>query len=130
MQRIGQKFQEFNSDSAVMVVLEGDKPLGDEARHYYDDLVKTTRAGPRHVEHVQNFWGDRITAAGSQSEDGKAAYVQVNLAGNQGETLGTNPWKPCERSSPNHTRQRDSRPTSPGRPRRSPTATKPPTRAW
>src|SRR5258708_431597 len=89
MKRIGEKFQEFNSDSAVMVVLEGDKPLGDEARHYYDDLVKRLEHDTRHVQHVQNFWGDRITAAGSQSEDGKAAYVQVNLAGNQGETLGT-----------------------------------------
>jgi RND superfamily putative drug exporter len=89
MQRIGEKFQEFNSDSAVMVVLEGDTQLGDEARHYYDDLVKRLEQDTKHVQHVQNFWGDRITAAGSQSEDGKAAYVQVNLAGNQGETLGT-----------------------------------------
>lgn len=39
-----------------------------------------------HVEHVQDFWGDPLTAAGSQSNDGKAAYVQVYLVGNQGET--------------------------------------------
>jgi RND superfamily putative drug exporter len=37
---------------------------------------------------VQDLWGDRLTAAGAQSADGKAAYVQVNLAGNQGTTLG------------------------------------------
>ena len=42
---------------------------------------------PRHIEHVQDFWGDPLTAAGSQSPDGKAAYVQVFLAGNQGEAL-------------------------------------------
>ena len=41
-----------------------------------------------HVQHVQNYWGDLITAAGSQSTDGIAAYVQVNLAGNHSETLG------------------------------------------
>ena len=29
-----------------------------------------------------------LTAAGAQSPDGKAAYVQINLAGNQGTTLG------------------------------------------
>ena len=39
-------------------------------------------------EHVQDLWGDRLTAAGAQSPDGKAAYVQLNLAGNQGTTLG------------------------------------------
>src|SRR5262249_35359489 len=39
----------------------------------------------KHVQHIQDFWGDTLTAAGSQSTDGKAAYVQVFLAGNQGE---------------------------------------------
>ena len=36
---------------------------------------------------MQDLWGDRLTAAGVQSPDGKAAYVQLNLAGNQGTTL-------------------------------------------
>src|SRR3984893_18988966 len=31
---------------------------------------------------------DPLTRAGAQSEDGKAAYVQVYLAGNMGEALG------------------------------------------
>ncbi|AMC62590.1 transmembrane transport protein MmpL5 [Mycobacterium tuberculosis variant africanum] len=31
--------------------------------------------------------GDPLTATGAQSSDGKAAYVQVKLAGNQGESL-------------------------------------------
>ena len=35
---------------------------------------------------MQDFWGDPLTAAGSQSSDGKAAYVQIYLVGNQGET--------------------------------------------
>ena len=37
---------------------------------------------------MQDLWGDRLTAAGAQSPDGKAVYVQLNLAGNQGTTLG------------------------------------------
>src|SRR5262249_17897237 len=41
----------------------------------------------KHVQHIQDFWGDPLTAAGSQSADGKAAYVQVFLSGNQGEAL-------------------------------------------
>ena len=44
-------------------------------------------ADKKHVEHIQDFWGDPLTAAGSQSADGKAAYVQLYLAGNQGESL-------------------------------------------
>lgn len=88
MKHIGDKFGEFGSDSVLMIILEGDQPLGDQARAYYAGLVRTLDADTRHVEHVQDFWGDRITSAGSQSEDGKAAYVQVHLAGNQGSAEG------------------------------------------
>jgi putative drug exporter of the RND superfamily len=87
MQRIGKVFGEFDSDSAVMVVLEGQAPLGDAAHRFYDDLVRRLAQDRKHVEHIQDFWGDPLTAAGSQSADGKAAYVQVFLAGRQGETL-------------------------------------------
>lgn len=87
MKRIGEVFKEFDSDSAVMVVLEGQAPLGDAAHRFYDDLIGKLAQDHRHVEHIQNFWGDPLTAAGSQSPDARAAYVQVFLAGRQGETL-------------------------------------------
>jgi putative drug exporter of the RND superfamily len=87
MKRMGKLFQEFDSDSVAMVVLVGDKPLGSDTRHFYDDLVRQLEHDTEHVQHVQNFWGDLITAAGNQSADSKAAYAQVNLAGNQGETV-------------------------------------------
>src|SRR6476620_7102779 len=77
--RIGKVFHEFDSDSAAMIVLEGDQPLGVDAHHYYDGLVKKLEQDTKHVEHVQDFWGDPLTAAGSQSTDGKAALVQVYL---------------------------------------------------
>lgn len=80
--RIGAVFDEFDSDSAAMVVLEGDKPLGPEAHAYYDTLIQRISQDHKHVQHVQDFWGDPLTAAGSQSPDAKAAYVQVFLAGN------------------------------------------------
>ncbi|HEU4360288.1 MAG TPA: MMPL family transporter [Mycobacterium sp.] len=86
MKRIGKVFDEFSSDSSVMVVLEGQQPLGDAAHHFYDELVTKLEADTKHVEHIQDFWSDPLTAAGSQSPDGKAAYVQVYLVGNQGET--------------------------------------------
>jgi RND superfamily putative drug exporter len=85
--RIGKVFQEFDSDSAAMIVLEGDQPLGADAHHYYDGLVQKLTQDTKHVQHIQDFWGDPLTAAGSQSTDGKAALVQVYLAGNQGTSL-------------------------------------------
>lgn len=87
MERIGEVFDEFDSDSAAMIVLEGDEPLGADAHVFYDELVQRLLQDTEHVEHVQDFWGDPLTAAGSQSPDGKAAYVQVYLRGNQGEAL-------------------------------------------
>ena len=87
MKRVGEVFEEYKSDSAVMILLEGDKPLGAEAHKYYDELVDRLEADTNHVEHVQDFWGDPLTATGAQSSDGKAAYVQVYLAGNMGEAL-------------------------------------------
>jgi RND superfamily putative drug exporter len=88
MMRIGKVFEEFDSDSSAMIVLEGDKPLGEDAHRFYDDMVAQLRADTKHVQHIQDFWGDPLTRAGAQSDDGKAAYVQVYLAGNMGEALG------------------------------------------
>src|SRR6476661_5926298 len=88
MMRIGTDFQEFDSDSSAMIVLEGDAPLGQDAHRFYDDMIAKLRADTKHVQHIQDFWGDPLTRVGAQSEDGKAAYVQVYLAVNMGEALG------------------------------------------
>ncbi|MBX5489058.1 MAG: RND family transporter [Mycolicibacterium hassiacum] len=87
MKRVGEVFQEFKSDSSAMVVLEGDQPLGDDARRYYDELLAKIRADTTHVEYIQDFWGDPLTEAAALSADRKAVYVQVFLAGNIGEQL-------------------------------------------
>src|SRR6201994_3992767 len=84
MMKVGSTFKEFDSDSSAMVLLEGDKPLGAEAHRYYDEIVKRLEQDKKHVQHIQDFWSDPLTAAGSQSHDQKAAYVQVYLAGNMG----------------------------------------------
>ena len=88
MRQMGANFGESQSDSVAMVVIEGEQSLGDDVRNYYDSLIAGLRKDSTHVEHVQDLWGDRLTAAAAQSGDGKAVYVQVNLAGNQGTTLG------------------------------------------
>jgi putative drug exporter of the RND superfamily len=85
--RVGEVFKEYNTSSSVMIVLEGQEQLGEDAHHFYDQIVQKLRADTKHVQHVQDFWGDSFTAAAAQSVDGKAAYVQVYIAGDQGETL-------------------------------------------
>src|SRR5258708_3939651 len=88
MKRMGQDFKESNSDSSAMIVLEGQQPLGEDAHQYYAGLVRELRNDPKHVEHVQDLWGDRLTSSSVQSPDAKAAYVQINLVGNQGTPSG------------------------------------------
>jgi putative drug exporter of the RND superfamily len=85
---MGQKFKESDSDSFAMVVLEGQQKLGDDAHRYYNSLIRQLRDDPTHVQHVQDFWGDPLTAPGAESPDGKCVYVQLNLAGLQGTELG------------------------------------------
>ncbi|MBJ7464168.1 MAG: MMPL family transporter [Mycolicibacterium sp.] len=84
---VGQKFEEYDTSSSVMIVLEGEQPLGADAHAFYDEIVRKLNADTIHVQHVQDFWGDTLTAAGAQSIDGKASYVQVYIAGDQGEAL-------------------------------------------
>ncbi len=88
MTRIGERFEESHSNSFAMIVLEGQEPLGENARQYYAGLVRALREDPKHVEHVQDLWGDRFTSSSVESPDGKAAYVQLNLVGDQGTFVG------------------------------------------
>lgn len=76
-----------HANTNVVILLESQDNLGDDAHRYYDSLIRKLEDDPKHVQHIQNFWGDPLTAAAAQSLDGKAAYVQLNLAGQQGETL-------------------------------------------
>ncbi|KUH69803.1 hypothetical protein AU184_08725 [Mycolicibacterium novocastrense] len=87
MKLMGASFNEFDSNSTVMIVVEGEHPLGPDAHAYYDEIISKLRQDREHVQHIQDFWGDTLTAAGAQSPDGKAAYVMLNLAGEQGQTL-------------------------------------------
>jgi len=87
MKHIGKVFHEFDSDSLAMIVLEGDKSLGADAHVFYNSLIQKLSPDTKHVQHIQDLWGDPLTSSGSQSTDGKAAYVQVYLAGDQGGAL-------------------------------------------
>ena len=81
LKRVGQVFGESGSDNAATIVLENNKPLGDDAHRFYNELLRRLSADTKHVAHIQDFWSDPLTAGGSQSPDDKAAYVVVYLAG-------------------------------------------------
>jgi RND superfamily putative drug exporter len=85
--RISNAFQQATGGGVGIVVLEGEQPLGPEAHDYYERLIEQFRNDPTHVRHIQDFWGDELTRGAAQSADGKAAYVQMTLAGDPGETL-------------------------------------------
>src|SRR6202522_1259709 len=87
MMLMGHNFKEFDSNSTVMIVVEGQQPLGPDAHQYYDSIIAKLKQDPQHIQHIQDFWGDRLTAAGAQSADAKGAYVMINLAGEQGTTV-------------------------------------------
>ena len=73
MMLMGHNFREFNSNSTVMIVVEGEQPLGDDAHRYYDNIIRQLQQDPNHIRHIQDFWGDPLTAAGAQSTDAKGA---------------------------------------------------------
>src|ERR1700687_2451314 len=73
MLHIGKDFQQFDSDTTAMVLLEGQDKLGDDAHRFYDKLIDKLSQDTTHIEHINNFWGDPLTAAGSQSTDAKSA---------------------------------------------------------
>ena len=86
-QLVGKLFKEYDSNSSAMIVLESDKPLGADAHRYYDGLIADLEKDKTHVQHIQDLWSDPLTSSGSQSADNLSAYVQLYIAGNQGQTL-------------------------------------------
>ncbi|MGO9243589.1 MAG: RND family transporter [Verrucomicrobiia bacterium] len=93
-ERIGGDFKQSDKSGSAdqsasgllaMILLEGQQPLGDDAHRYYDRLILQLKDDPKHVRHIQNFWGDELTRGAAQSADGKAAYVELDLAGKSGQ---------------------------------------------
>ena len=101
MQRVGKTFQEFDSNSSAMIVLEGDQPLGDAAHKYYDGLIDKLEADKKHVEHVQDFWGDPLTAVGC-AERRRQGRLRPGLPARQ---PGREPGQRVRRSRPRHRRR-------------------------
>ena len=83
MARIGKVFKESDSDAVAMIVIEGDNKLGDDAHHYYQDIIgrrrptRKMRAHPGLLGVPDRGGRDNIRRQGR--------IVQLNLVGKQGE---------------------------------------------
>ncbi|QIS18921.1 RND family transporter [Nocardia terpenica] len=75
------------TNNFTYVLLEGDKPLGDAAHRYYQDLLHRLDQDRKHVNSSMDLWSNPIFAPANESSDGKAAFVLLNLTGNMGTAL-------------------------------------------
>lgn len=85
--KMGKYFGGGGSNNFVYVLLEGDEPLGDDARTYYNALLTKLTADTQHVGSAMDLWSNPDLAPVAESRDGKVAYVLVNLTGNMGTAL-------------------------------------------
>src|ERR1700754_4743584 len=85
LKHIGEVFREGDSNSLVFILFEADHRLDEKDHAFYNEMVAKLRHD-EHVQYVMNLWGEGTTAAGVQSNDGKASYTLVRIAGNQGST--------------------------------------------
>ena len=131
MKRVGEVFHEYKSDSSVMIVLEGDKPLGDDAHAFYDaDRSRSSRPTPSTSQHVQDFWSDPLTAVG-RAEQRRQGRLRPGVSRRQpgrgaGQRIGRGRAEHRRRRC---RRRRVSRPTSPAPRRWRPISTSPATAA-
>ena len=52
MLHIGKDFQQFDSDTTAMVLLEGQDKLGADAHRFYDTLIDKLSQDTTHIEHI------------------------------------------------------------------------------
>jgi RND superfamily putative drug exporter len=86
LHHIGQVFHEGDSNAFVFVVFEADHKLNDKDHAFYTEMVAKLRHD-EHVQYVMDLWGEGTTAAGVQSNDAKANFTLVRVAGDIGSTL-------------------------------------------
>ncbi|MFI5509598.1 RND family transporter [Mycobacterium sp. NPDC051804] len=72
---------ETPSNNLNYIVLEGDRPLGDQDREFYDRLIGSLRADSGQVYSVTDLWSDPATASAALSDDGRAVTVMMRLSG-------------------------------------------------
>ncbi|OBY30651.1 RND family transporter [Mycolicibacter kumamotonensis] len=84
--RMGAAFDEQGSKTMLFVAMEDPAGLTPAARQHYENLLSELRADTEHVLLVQDLLSDPVTKAQAVSQDGKAWYLPVGVAGTLGDT--------------------------------------------
>ncbi|MDQ2637627.1 MAG: RND family transporter, partial [Actinomycetota bacterium] len=83
--RMSAAFDEQGSKTVVFVAMEDPAGLTPSARDRYEQLVAQLRADTDHVLMVQDLLADSVTEAQAVSQDRKAWYLPVGIAGTLGD---------------------------------------------
>ena len=83
--RMSEAFGEQGSKTMLFVAMEDPAGLTPPTRKRYADLVSRLRADTSHVLLVQDLLADPVTATQALSQDGKAWYLPVGVAGTLGD---------------------------------------------
>ena len=85
LDRMSAAFGEQGSKTTVFVAMEDPAGLTPAARDRYEAMVSRLRADTDHVLLVQDLLADPVTATQAVSQDGKAWYLPVGVAGTLGD---------------------------------------------
>ncbi|MEU7217038.1 RND family transporter [Nocardia iowensis] len=85
--KMGHYFGGAGTNNFVYVLLEGDAPLGNDAHRYYTALLDRLTQDKTHINSAMDLWSNPDFSPASESSDGKASYVLLNLAGNMGTAM-------------------------------------------
>lgn len=83
--RMGAAFGEQGSKTTIFAAMEDPAGLTTPVRQRYNAMISRLRADSEHVRLVQDLLADPVTAAQAISQDGKAWYVPVGVAGTLGD---------------------------------------------
>jgi len=83
--RMSEAFDEQGSKTTLFVAMEDPSGLTPSARQRYDTMVARLRADTEHVRLVQDLLADPVTATQAVSQDRKAWYLPVGVAGTLGD---------------------------------------------
>ena len=83
--RMSEAFGEQGSKTTLFVAMEDPAGLTPSARRHYDEMLSRLREDTEHVRLVQDLLADPVTATQAVSQDRKAWYLPVGVAGTLGD---------------------------------------------
>jgi RND superfamily putative drug exporter len=87
IEKMGHRFGDAGSNNFGYMLLESEHRLDDKAHAFYASVLSKLNSDHAHVLATMDLWSNPSLAPASESADGKAAYVLINLRGNMGTAL-------------------------------------------